>query len=101
MKRIALKEVQADRGKDYGKFIDHSKCVDDIMKKLRQVNRSKNSGKERANYATLDWPIGFETALFYMVSKMVRLSTSPNHIDSALDLSSYADLWLKIIEGEK
>ena len=89
-----LDSVQSERGKNYGKFIDHAKTVDFIMDKLRMVNMSKGPT------TSLDWPAGFETALFYMVSKLVRLATSPDHIDSALDLSSYADLWLRIQKDE-
>lgn len=97
-----LKEVQAERGNVYGSFADHSKAVDDIMKILADVNIKKNDRKLKVNEApSTDYPEGFETAAFYMVSKLVRLATTPTHIDSALDLSSYADLWLKIINPEK
>lgn len=91
---VQLEEVQAERGNVYGSFADHSKAVDDIMKILSNINYRKNPGQVK-------YPKGFKTALFYMVSKLVRLATTPTHIDSALDLSSYADLWLKIINPEK
>lgn len=90
-----LKEVQNERGKNYGSFSTHSKAADDIMEVLRSVNREKNNTTISTN-----WPDGFETAAFYMVTKLVRLATTPDHADSALDLSSYADLWLKIIEKD-
>lgn len=88
-----LKEVQTERGNVYGSFKDHSKAVEDIINILKNINKEKNDVT-----ISTDWPEGFETAVFYMVSKLVRLATTPNHLDSALDLSSYADLWLKIIE---
>lgn len=91
-----LKEVQAERGNNYGSFSVHSKAADDIMEILRNVNREKNN-----NTISTNWPEGFETAVFYMVTKLVRLATTPHHVDSALDLSSYADLWLKIIEKDQ
>ncbi|WP_373073851.1 hypothetical protein [Sulfurimonas sp.] len=90
-----LKEVQSERGNVYGGFDNHSKAVDQIMEVLRNVNKEKNDVTIKQQ-----WPEGFETAAFYMVSKMVRLATTPEHVDSALDLSSYADLWLKIIQPE-
>lgn len=90
-----LKEVQAERGNNYGKFDDHARAVDQIMSILKGVNRSKTKNIDT------DWPEGFKTAAFYMTSKLVRLATTPHHVDSALDLSSYADLWLKIIQPEE
>jgi len=95
MSKDQLKEVQKERGNVYGKFIDHSRAVDKIVDILKDVNIRKNGSK-----GFEDWPEGFETSAFYMVSKLVRLATTPDHIDSALDLSSYADLWLKIIEEQ-
>ena len=94
MDRDQLKEVQAERGSVYGGFDDHAECVDSIMKALNKVHQKKNKGKT-------SYPKGFRTALFYIVSKLVRLATTPTHIDTALDLSSYADLWLKIIKKVK
>ena len=86
-----VQEVQEERGKDYGDFIDHSEAVDDIMDSLQWVSLQ--------NGAT--YPKGFHTFLFYAVSKLVRLATSPNHEDSVLDLSSYSILWLNIIRRRK
>lgn len=88
-----LKEVQTERGNVYGSFDDHARAVEKIMGMLENINLQKNKGN-------LKYPKGFQTVLFYMVSKLVRLATTPTHIDSALDLSSYADLWLKIIEEQ-
>jgi len=98
---MKLEEVQAERNKNYGSFTAHAKAVDNIMIQLRLVNREKNIRDDGTPSTSVDWPKGFETALFYMVSKMVRLATSAGHEDSALDLSSYADLWLKKIKKEK
>lgn len=81
--------VQEERGKNYGEFSDHTEIVEEIMASLKKVNVRKNGSKR--------YPIGFETALFYIVSKLVRLVTTPEHEDSALDLGSYANLWLKMI----
>ena len=89
-----VQETQEERGKVYGKFEDHANAVDKIMDILEDLNIKKNDSLE-ANY-----PNGFRTALFYMVSKIVRLATTPKHEDSALDLGSYADLWLKIIQKD-
>jgi hypothetical protein len=86
-----LKEVQAERGNVYGSFEDHAHAVDQIMRILSDINYKKNPGQ-------IKYPKGFRAALFYIVSKLVRLATTPTHIDTALDLSSYADLWLKIIQ---
>lgn len=99
MSKDQLKEVQAERGNVYGSFADHSKAVDQIMDILKTVQVEKRNIPLSA-FKKGDWPEGFETAAFYMVSKLVRLATTPTHVDSALDLSSYADLWLKIIEKE-
>jgi hypothetical protein len=99
MSQDQLKDVQKERGNVYGKFIDHSKAVDQIVDILKTVNMEKQNFPISV-LPKEDWPEGFETAVFYMVSKLVRLATTPNHIDSALDLSSYADLWLKIIEEQ-
>lgn len=82
-----LEQVQSERGNVYGDFKDHAEDVETIMNILKEHNRKKND--------ILLFPEGFEVALFYMVSKMVRLSATPMHEDSALDLSSYADLWLR------
>lgn len=83
--------IQAERGTNYGRFADHMQATENIMNELRDVNLRKD-GK--------GFPPKFEVALFYMVSKLVRLSTTPTHTDSALDLSSYADLWLQEIRNE-
>jgi len=86
-------EVQEERGEVYGEFSDHTEAVDAIMAILKKVNVKKNE--------SLYYPTGFQTFLFYAVSKLVRLVTSPNHEDSALDLGSYAKLWLDIVRKEK
>lgn len=83
-----LNKVQEERGNNYGDFADHMVDVQKIIEILKNHNTKKNNGN-------LEYPEGFETAMFYMVSKLVRLSATPMHDDSALDLSSYADLWLK------
>lgn len=93
MKEQTVENVQIERGKSYGRFSDHSRDVESIMNVLRNHYRAKNGD--------VLMPKGFETALFYMVSKLVRLSATPDHEDSALDLSSYSDLWLKIIQGDE
>ena len=87
---MSIEETQKSRKSDYGAFNHHTSAVDSIMKGLKITHDRNNKGKE--------YPEGFETALFYMVSKLVRLSTSPKHLDSAHDLSSYANLWEKEIE---
>jgi len=87
-----LKELQASRSSNYGSFSDVSKKVEEVMNSLRYHNQNING--------VSTYPSGFETALFYMVSKLVRLSATPLHEDSALDLSSYANLWLEIIRTE-
>ena len=84
-----IERVQEERN-DYGTFENHAGAVEDIMRILKNVNKQKNG---KTNY-----PRGFKTALFYLVHKLVRLATTPTHTDSALDLSSYADLWLKEIK---
>ena len=88
-----IKAVQNERGNTYGKFGDHMKATEEIMDSLKDVNGAKNGG--------YDYPPGFEVALFYMVSKLVRLATSPTHEDSALDLASYSTLWLEEIRNAK
>lgn len=89
-----LDDVQKDRQSNYGQLLPHVICADAMMEALREVNREKNN-------RVLNWPIGFETTMFYLVTKIVRMSTDPHHHDSCLDLKSYADLWLKIIEEQK
>jgi len=84
-----IKSIQKERGKAYGKFIHHAKCVDSIMSELKMINIEANDG-------ILKWPTGFETAINYMVGKLARIAVTPNHEDSLIDLSSYADLWLDI-----
>lgn len=88
---MLLNELQEQRGSNYGSFSDHSKDVERIIAVLKEHNIAKNG--------QLNFPEGFHTALFYMVSKLVRLSATPMHDDSALDLSSYADLWYKEIKN--
>lgn len=88
-----IRETQEERGKTYGEFKDHMQATSVIMEELRKVNLLKDEGG-------LGFDPKFEVALFYMVTKMVRLATSPDHEDSALDLSSYADLWLKEVQNE-
>lgn len=91
-KEDELKSLQKSRSSYYGSFLDVSKKVDEVMNSLRAHNLNING------HST--FPEGFETALFYMVSKLVRLCATPLHEDSALDLSSYANLWLEIIRTE-
>lgn len=86
-----IRETQEERGKTYGEFKDHMQATSVIMEELRKVNLLKDEE---------GFDPKFEVALFYMVTKMVRLATSPDHEDSALDLSSYADLWLKEVQNE-
>lgn len=85
---MQIEKIQEQRGRDYGEFTNHIFAVDSIMKILKDQFLKHN---------ITEYPKGFDSALFYMVSKLVRLATSPLHKDSALDLSSYADLWLKEI----
>ena len=85
-----VEDVQLERGKTYGEFKDHMKATKAIMEELRTIHFLKD-GKTK-------FEDNFEVALFYMVTKLVRLSTTPHHHDSALDLSSYAKLWLDEIE---
>lgn len=84
-----LERLQANRESDYGTLKDHAESVDVIMEALRDINCKKNKSD------ITDWPKGFETVMFYLASKMVRMSTNPEHEDSALDLSNYAKLWLE------
>jgi len=93
MPKDEIKEVQNERGQVYGEFDDHTEAVDGIMTILKRVTVKKTG--------TGDWPKGFQTFLFYAVSKLVRLTTSPMHEDSALDLGSYSKLWLDIIRKRK
>jgi hypothetical protein len=86
---MELNELQKTRQSNYGSFGDQAKIVDRVISLLRERNIQVNG--------ELNFPEGFETALFYMVTKLVRLSASPTHDDSALDLSSYANLWYKEI----
>lgn len=83
-----LKSTQNERESNYGKLIDHSIAVENIMFELKDLHKKKNKGKDQM-------PPGFETTLFYLVSKLARMSTDPLHEDSALDLSNYAKLWLE------
>lgn len=89
-----LHTTQKDRQSNYGAWMDHAKTVDIMMEGLRDINKAKNNGE-------LYWPTGFETNMFYIVTKIARMATDPHHHDSTLDLKSYADLWLKEIEGDK
>lgn len=89
-----LIDTQKDRQSSYGQLLPHAISADTIMAALKKVNEEKNDGK-------LIWPEGFETTMFYLVTKLVRMSTDPHHHDSCLDLKSYADLWLQIIEETK
>ena len=89
-----IQSTQEERGLTYGKFKDHTWAVEQIMGVLALTNAKKNDA------VTPQYPHGFETSLFYMVTKLVRLSATPTHKDSALDLSSYADLWLKEIQDD-
>lgn len=84
-----LKNLQETRQSNYGAFGDQMRICDEVISKLKERNIQVNG--------SLKYPPGFETALFYMVTKLVRLSATPSHADSALDLSSYADLWYKEI----
>lgn len=89
---MELEKLQESRQKNYGSFGDQIKLVEEVIELLRKRNIQVNG--------TLEFPPGFEVALFYMVTKLVRLAASPSHDDSALDLSSYANLWYKeIIEN--
>jgi len=85
-----IKKVQKERSSIYGSFGPHAEAVDEIMESLRIVNCKK------FGTPLPEWPKGFETAMFYMASKLARLAAAPDHQDSSLDLGSYADLWLEI-----
>ncbi len=85
-----LEELQQTRQSNYGSFKDQAKTVEGVIKLLRERNIQVNG--------ELSFPDGFETTLFYLVTKLVRLSATPTHEDSALDLSSYANLWYKEIK---
>ena len=87
MTKTNLDELQKTRQSNYGSFSDQIIICDEIMALLRKRNVQVNG--------ELNFPPGFETTLFYLVTKMVRLAATPTHDDSALDLSSYADLWYK------
>jgi len=93
MPKDEIKEVQNERGQIYGEFDDHLDAVEEIMVILKRVNVKR--------WGISHYPKGFQTFLFYVVSKLVRLVTSPIHEDSALDLSSYSKLWLDIIRKRK
>ena len=86
-----IKEIQEERGKVYGEFHDHMAAASSIMLSLKLVHLKKNKKGMSED---------FEIALFYMITKLVRLSTTPTHEDSALDLASYAQLWLKEIQDD-
>lgn len=94
MAKDEINQVQSERGSVYGDFSDHAEDVEKIMAILSMHNAKKNNG-------VVCFPKGFKTAIFYIVSKLVRLVASPEHEDTALDLSSYSNLWLKIIRKVK
>lgn len=83
-----IKDVQAVRVSSYGSYKDHMKDCDALMEIFRRNNAARNGGE-------VNWPAGYETSLYYMASKLLRLSADPSHEDSALDLASYAELWLR------
>lgn len=84
--------TQTERSSNYGNYEDVTITISKIINILKESNIKKN--KE------LSWPIGFDVTIFNLVNKLTRLANSPYHRDSALDLSSYSDLWLKIIDKE-
>ena len=88
----SIKNLQKDRQKNYGSFETHSIISEKIMDLLKEVNKEKNGN--------VDFPEGFECTLYYLVTKLVRLSTDPYHLDSSKDLASYADLWHEIAEKQ-
>ena len=79
-----ISRVQEERGKSYGSFVEHTKAVEKILRVLREHRKANNKD---------NIPEGFETTLFYIVSKLVRMNNDPLHRDSCLDLESYARLW--------
>jgi len=82
-----LEQLQEERGSIYGSYAKHAESVEQIIVVLKSVNFHKNG--------SIIFPDGFETTLFYTVSKLVRLAATPDHLDSAIDLASYADLYAK------
>lgn len=94
MKEDEILNVQKERGEVYGTFRDHSEAVSSIIDILNQVNTQKNKKKTRFTKI-------FEITLFYVVSKLVRLATTPDHLDSALDLGSYAKLYYDDLKQQK
>lgn len=86
-----IDSVQSERGSVYGKYIVNAKAREEILSILISVFKSKNGDDS-------ELPDGFLSVLSDLVAKLVRLAASPKHRDSILDLQSYANLWLKIID---
>jgi len=88
-----IKGVQKARTDVYGDFGVHAVAVEEILASLATVYEKKEN--------VVPIPKGFKAFLFYATTKLVRLAATPTHQDSALDLSSYAELWLKELKNAK
>lgn len=77
-----IEEIQKERGSVYGKFEVQAECVGKIIDTLSRC--SIDNGKEPTHRQ-----IG---AFAYMAVKLARYAVSPQHEDSTVDMTSYADL---------
>ncbi len=76
-------DILADRGKIYGSFKTNIEARGSIMDILDSIHSDKNHSK----LSSVDYQ-----ALNDIVIKLVRLAATPEHIDSFVDISGYAQL---------
>ena len=81
-----INDIQKERGSVYGKFDLQCKAVGSIVKTLCNTAILNGNPPE-------DERIG---AFVYIAIKLARYAVSPKHVDTLLDLESYANLIKKM-----
>lgn len=77
-----LEKLTEERGKVYGSYNNQITTIDKIEKLLDGLTLQNNQ----------ELPIGFRPLRTMLIFKLCRMSSSPLHLDSYLDLSNYAKL---------
>lgn len=87
-----IEDILESRNSEYGSFAVGTKLLADIADLIEQAHMVQTN--------VLFTPVE-RVHIYYMLMKLVRLSSSPNHIDTWTDISGYSLLISKTLKEQK
>jgi hypothetical protein len=89
---MSIDDTLKDRGSVYGDYGDGSNFRADVLQMMLEIYEKHND---------LPMPTIYQIMLLDIIGKLVRLATTPNHIDSVHDIAGYATLYEQYLIGKQ